>query len=122
MVAPDRVMMRNRPSCFHKCIGSGNFYRPELFDQRQLVAQGAKGKVDGWSTWVDMRKTATDNSFLPGRLSYCSFCCFLDRLIEVGKLFPSDSRLKGIGDDAARRQFLAEEGHTQNMTRCQECV
>ena len=78
MVAPDRVMMRNRPTRFHKCIGSGAFYRPELFDQRRLVAQGAKGKVDGWSAWVDVGKTAADHSFLPGRLSYCSSCCFLD--------------------------------------------
>src|SRR5258706_12916973 len=113
MVAPDRVMMRNRPSRFHKRVGSGDFYRPELFDQRRLVAQGTKGKVDSWSIWVDVGKTATDHSFLPGRLSHRSSCCFLDRRIEVGELFPGDSRLKGVGDNAARRQFLAEEGHAQ---------
>src|SRR5258706_130549 len=113
MVAPDRVMMRNRPSRFHKRIGSGDFYRPELFDQRRLVAQGAKGKVDSWSTWVDVGKTATDQSFLPGRLSHRSFCCFLDRRIEVRELFPGDSRLKGVGDDATRRQFFAQGGHAE---------
>jgi hypothetical protein len=59
MVAPDRVMMCNRPARFHQCIGSSDFYRPELCDQRRLVAQGAKGKVDGWATWVDVGKTAT---------------------------------------------------------------
>ena len=43
MVTPNGVMMRNRPPGYQYGLGRSRFDRPELFEQRRLVAQATKG-------------------------------------------------------------------------------
>ncbi len=113
MVTPNGVMMRNRPPGCQYGLGRSCFYRPELFEQRRLIAQATKGEVGRWPIWIKMGQTATDHSPLPSRLLHRSLCRLLDRSIKRGKLLPGDGCLKGIGDDAACRQFFAQPGHPQ---------